>query len=122
MPIVLSIALLKVLPESPRYLARHRERWPELASLLRRLGHNVPDGTTFVDATEKAVRVSVGQLFASDFRRDTLALCASYFFCLLSVYVGVNWVPSLLTTAGFGVATASNGLTAFNIGLSLIHI
>ena len=115
-PIALSIALLKVLPESPRYLARRRERWPELASLLRRLGHDVPHETTFVDATEKAVRVSVGQLFASDFRRDTIALSASYFFCLLSVYVGVNWVPSLLTSAGFGVAIASNGLTAFNLG------
>jgi AAHS family 4-hydroxybenzoate transporter-like MFS transporter len=115
-PILLSIALLKVLPESPRFLARHRERWPELASLLRRLGHTVPAETTFVDATEQAVRVSVGQLFASEFRNDTIALSASYFFCLLSVYVGVLWVPSLLTTAGFGVATASNGLTAFNIG------
>ena len=32
-----------------------------------------------------------------EFRRDTLALCASFFFCLLSVYIGTNWVPSMLT-------------------------
>src|SRR5439155_649080 len=30
--------------------------------------------------------------------------------------VGTNWVPSLLTTAGFGVGVASYGLTAFNFG------
>ena len=116
-PLVLAALLLKVLPESPRYLARHRPRWPELGSLLRRLGHDVPADTAFVDAREKAVvRASARELFVPEFRRDTLALCASFFFCLLSVYIGTNWVPSLLTGAGFGVAVASNGLTAFNLG------
>ena len=116
-PLVLAAVLLKVLPESPRYLARHRERWPELAALLRRLGHDVPGDAALVDATEKAIaRASVRELFAPEFRRDTLALCGSYFFCLLSVYIGTNWVPSLLTGAGFDVGVASYGLTAFNLG------
>jgi AAHS family 4-hydroxybenzoate transporter-like MFS transporter len=116
-PLVLAALLLKILPESPRYLARQRARWPELVALLRRLGHHVADGTAFMDAREKAVaQASTRSLLAPEFRRDTLALCASFFFCLLSVYVGTNWVPSLLTTAGFGVGVASYGLTAFNFG------
>jgi len=116
-PLVLAAVLLKVLPESPRYLARHRERWSELVSLLRRLGHGVGGDTTFVDSTEKTVRkVSVRELLVPEYRRDTLALCGSFFFCLLSVYMGANWVPSLLTGAGFDVAVASNGLAAFNLG------
>jgi AAHS family 4-hydroxybenzoate transporter-like MFS transporter len=116
-PLVLAAILLKVLPESPRYLARQRSRWPELASLLRRLGHNVQDGATFADAKEQALaRVSARALLAPDFRRDTLALCAAFFFCLLSVYMGVYFVPLLLSRAGFSVETASYGLTAFNIG------
>ena len=41
-------------------------------------------------------RASARELLVPEFRRDTLALCASFFFCLLSVYIGVNWVPSLL--------------------------
>src|SRR6266850_211786 len=74
-PLVLSAILLKVLPESPRYLARQRARWPELASLLRRLGHNVPDNAAFADAREQAVvQASARSLFAPEFRRDTLAL------------------------------------------------
>jgi len=32
------------------------------------------------------------------------------------VYTGTNWVPSLLTSAGFDVAIANYGLTAFNLG------
>jgi MFS transporter, AAHS family, 4-hydroxybenzoate transporter len=117
LPLLMAAVLVKVLPESPRYLARLPERWPQLRALLRRLGHQVSDEAALVDATEKAVaRASAGELLDQDFRRDTLALCASFFFCLLSVYVGVNWVPSMLVGAGFDVGTASYGLTAFNLG------
>lgn len=117
LPLVMAAVVLKVLPESPRYLARLPERWPQLRTLLRRLGHHVPDDAVFVDATEKAVtRASARELLVPEYRRDTLALCASFFFCLLSVYVGVSWVPSMLVGAGFDVATASYGLTAFNLG------
>ena len=70
-----------------------------------------------MDSREKAVaRASVRELFVPDYRRDTLALCASFFFCLLSVYIGINWVPALLAGAGFDVGTASYGLSAFNLG------
>jgi AAHS family 4-hydroxybenzoate transporter-like MFS transporter len=117
LPLVMAAALFKVLPESPRYLARLPERWPQLRALLRRLGHKVPEDAVFVDATEKAVtRVSARELLIPEYRRDTLALCASFFFCLLSVYIGISWVPSMLVGAGFDVGTASYGLTAFNLG------
>jgi len=116
-PLVLAAALFNVLPESPRFLARQRDRWSELAALLKRLGHDVPAAAAFADARERSVaQASVRSLLVPEFRRDTLALCGSFFFCLLSVYVGVNWVPSLLTTAGFGAGVASSGLTAFNFG------
>jgi len=116
-PLVLAAVLYKVLPESPRYLARTKERWPELRALLRRLGHDVPDDAVFFDGREKAVaKASVGQLLVPEFRRDTLALCGSFFFCLLSVYMGTNWVPRMLSRNGFDVGIASWGLTAFNFG------
>jgi AAHS family 4-hydroxybenzoate transporter-like MFS transporter len=117
LPLALSAVLIKVLPESPRYLARHPSRWPELGALLRRLGHRVEPDAAFVDGTERAVsRVSARELLVPELRRDTLSLCASFFFCLMSVYIGINWVPSLLTGAGFDVAVANNGLAAFNLG------
>ncbi len=117
LPLVLAALLWTILPESPRYLARQPARWPELTLLLRRLGHTFPPGVAFVDSHERAVeRASVRSLLVPEYRRDTLALCAAFFFCLLSVYTGTNWVPSLLTSAGFDVATANYGLTAFNLG------
>jgi AAHS family 4-hydroxybenzoate transporter-like MFS transporter len=116
-PLVLAGILLKALPESPRFMARVRERWPELRILLRKLGHDVPADVTFVDPSERqASRASLKEIFVPEFRRDTMALCGSFFFCLLSVYMGTNWVVSMLTGSGFDVGTASYGLTAFNFG------
>jgi MFS transporter, AAHS family, 4-hydroxybenzoate transporter len=117
LPLILAALLWKVLPESPRYLAQQQARWPELAALLKRLGHDVPAGTAFVDSRERTVaRASIAALLVPEFRRDTLALCVAFFFCLLAVYTGTNWVPTLLTSAGFDVAIAGYGLMAFNLG------
>lgn len=115
LPLVLGLVLLRALPESPRYLARRRERWPELASLLGRLGHHVPVDASFSDSAEALARTSVRELFVPEYRRDTLALFASFFFCLLAAYAGVSWLPTMLTGAGVAL-NAGLGLAAFNIG------
>ena len=49
-PLVLGVLLYKVLPESPRYLAGRRERWPELRHVMRRMGHDVPNDVEFIEA------------------------------------------------------------------------
>ena len=116
-PIIGAIVLRFVLPESPRFLARHRARWTELVGVLGRMGQPLPADTTFVDATaQTTAKVSVGTLFIPEFRRDTFALWAAFFSCLLSVYLGFSWLTTLLTGAGFDAATASSGITAFNLG------
>src|SRR5689334_564136 len=55
LPLAIAAVLLKVLPESPRFLARTPERWPQLRALLRRLGHSVADDAAFADARERSV-------------------------------------------------------------------
>ena len=116
-PLVIAAVLLRVLPESPRFLARRPDRWPQLRALLQRLGHGVPNDAQFADARETRIaHVSARELMRPELRRDTIALCASFFFCLLSVYIGAIWVPTLLVRAGFSVGSASYGLTAFNFG------
>jgi AAHS family 4-hydroxybenzoate transporter-like MFS transporter len=117
LPLLVAGVLLRYLPESPRYLARHSERWPELETILGQIGHTVPAGSRFVDLGETAVaRASVGALFTPDFRRDTVALWCAMFACMLAVYTAFNWVPSMLTGAGLGLTVAGNGLAAFNLG------
>ncbi len=118
-PIALAILLFKVLPESPRFLASRRERWPELIAMLRKLGHNVPNDAAFVEAgagQKVKAKASMRDLFVPDFRRDTIGLFGSFFFCLLVNYVGILLIPAMLTGSGFTQAVASNALAAWNFG------
>jgi MFS transporter, AAHS family, 4-hydroxybenzoate transporter len=116
-PLVLAALLGFLLPESPRYLARHASRRPELVRLLRRMGHEIGDEVLITDLSERpAPRAPLAALFHQDLRRDTLTLWGSFFSCLLTVYLGFSWLPAVLTGAGFTPAVASNGITAFNLG------
>jgi AAHS family 4-hydroxybenzoate transporter-like MFS transporter len=116
-PLLLAAVLFYLLPESPRYLARHPSRRPELVRLLRRMGHEIGDHTVIRDLAERpAARAPIAALFQPDLRRDTLALWGSFVSCLLAVYLGFSWLPSVLTGAGFTPAVASSGITAFNLG------
>jgi MFS transporter, AAHS family, 4-hydroxybenzoate transporter len=118
-PLVLAAVLWKVLPESPRYMAQRRERWPELTRLMRRIGHNVPDDVSYVETATPGVKVkpaSFGDLFAPAYLRDTVGLWGSFFFCLMVNYVAIQLVPAMLSGAGFAQPAASRGLTMVNIG------
>jgi AAHS family 4-hydroxybenzoate transporter-like MFS transporter len=116
MPIVVAVIMFAALPESPRFLARHPARWPELTRLLRRFGHDIAPGAAFVEPERTVGRASLVALFAAEFRRDTLALWGAFACCLLAVYAGFNWVPAMLTGAGLDVGVASAGIAAFNLG------
>ena len=120
-PIVLAVALWNVLPESPRYLARHRERWPELTKTMRRMGHTLPDDVEYVEAATAGVpkgKVSIGTLFGPHYLRDTLALSASFFFCLLVNYLVILLLPVVLQSPGndFSQPEASRALRDSNFG------
>ncbi len=109
---------VKLLPESPRYLASRRERWSELIAMLRKLGHNVPTDATFVEAGtgKKLKSASMRDLFVPNLRLDTIGLFGSFFFCLLVNYVGILLIPAMLTAAGFTQSVASNALASWNFG------
>jgi AAHS family 4-hydroxybenzoate transporter-like MFS transporter len=117
-PILLSILLLLALPESPRFLARHPRRRQELVRLLRRMGHAVPVDALFEDVRTdiRAVKVPLRSLFAGALLRETIGLWLAFFACLNGIYLVFGWLPTMLTAKGFGVATASSGLAAYNFG------
>ena len=89
-PSALALSLLKVLPESPGYLAANRS----------------------------SGRGSIAALFAPELRRDTISLMVSFMSCLLAIWIGFLWIPSMLTDAsvGFTAPDASYALSVFNIG------
>ena len=117
-PVVFALILWKVLPESPRYLARHRERWPELTKAMRRMGHAVPDDVAYVESAGAATQSKsrFASLFTPDFSRDTFALFGSFFFCLMVNYVFIQVVVPMLTGVGFTQPQASRALLWSNLG------
>jgi len=116
-PIVAALLLWRVMPESPRFLARHPQRWDELRRLLRRMGHDADPTARFSAPTDAAATgARFTKLFDAEYRRDTIALWAALFSCLLAVYLGFSWLPSILTSAGLGPSVANTGITVFNLG------
>jgi AAHS family 4-hydroxybenzoate transporter-like MFS transporter len=120
--VAVAAALWRVLPESPRFLARHPLRWPELAQVLRRSGHGVADEAAFSDVAETRIERSAGvklrRLFADGLARDTIAIGAAFFFGLMVNYIVVLLLPALLTSAdvGFTQPVASRALAMWNYG------
>jgi len=120
-PVVLALVLWKVLPESPRYMASRRQRWPELTRMMRKIGHDLPDDVEYVEAATAGAphgKASVGTLFGPRYLRDTLALSASFFFCLLVNYLVILLLPAVLTAMGndFTQPQASRALAMSNFG------
>ena len=89
-PLIVAAALTRLLPESPGYLERSNDK--------------------------KTQSAPISSLFAAEFRRDTIALWFSFCSCLLAVYLGFSWLPTVLAGAGFDPGVASSGITAFNLG------
>jgi MFS transporter, AAHS family, 4-hydroxybenzoate transporter len=116
MPLAAAIVLWQLMPESPRFLARHPSRWAELRRVLRRMGHAVDDHVGFAAGAASGGSAPLGALFAAPLRSDTIALWFAFFSCLFCVYMGFSWLPSILTAAGLGTSVASTSITLFNLG------
>jgi MFS transporter, AAHS family, 4-hydroxybenzoate transporter len=118
LPLLFAVILWTALPESPRFLARRPADWPRLARLLTRIGHVVPAGAAFEDRAERDTPggASLRALFRGDLARDTIGLWIAFLFCLGSIYLVFGWLPAMLTSRGLDLATASLGLTVYNLG------
>jgi AAHS family 4-hydroxybenzoate transporter-like MFS transporter len=117
-PLLFAGLLWAVLPESPRFLAHDKRRWPELEGLLRRMGRAVAPSSAFRDSGERASRgrASIRALFDGARGSDTAGLWLAFLFCLGSIYLVFGWLPAMLTAQGVDVASASRGLAAYNLG------
>jgi AAHS family 4-hydroxybenzoate transporter-like MFS transporter len=117
-PAVLGIALLILLPESPRFMARDSRHWQKLTRLLARMGQIIESEANFTDDagqhTASSTRISA--LFSAEFVRDTLALWSGLLLCMFSLYSINSWLPTVLFSAGFNAVQDSYGLATFQGG------
>ena len=119
LPVLFSLILVFTMPESPRFLAHHRDLWPQLVRLLGRMQRHTLEGTQFADAAEEhstAPKAGFGALFEGSLALDTLAIWTAFFMTVLALYTTFSWLPTMLANEGIPPALASQGLTAYNLG------
>jgi MFS transporter, AAHS family, 4-hydroxybenzoate transporter len=117
LPLALALVLLKVLPESLRFLAvvgADRER---MSAIVRRIAPEL-GGVSLapVPASERREGLSVKHLFTEGRARGTLLLWIPFFMNLLILYFILSWLPSLLSDAGMPVSAGITAVAAFSIG------
>ena len=126
MPALFGLLLFALLPESPRFLARHEPRWPDLVKLLARMGRQLPAGSRFSDeagkvsaaaaAAAEAKRPGFAALFQGSLARESVLICIAFFAVVMALYSAFSWLPTMLASQDVPVAMAGQGLTAYNLG------
>jgi AAHS family 4-hydroxybenzoate transporter-like MFS transporter len=117
LPLLLSVLLLALLPESPQYLARKAGTGAVLAGLLTRIdpagGYHPQDRYTLPHASARA---DLGELFRHRRVRNTVLLWLAFFINLLVLFFLMNWLPKLLVDGGVPLAQAIRVTVMFNVG------
>ncbi|SAK45018.1 4-hydroxybenzoate transporter [Caballeronia hypogeia] len=122
-PIVLTVLLLALLPESAQFMVMRKRPAENIARVLRRISDDprLADGASvsFVAAdthTEGARRSSIGLIVSRPYRFGTLMLWLAYFMGLMIFYLLTNWLPTLFKDAGFSAERAALTTSLFPLG------
>ena len=119
LPLLLGLIAAWLLPESPRYLAQDPAKSAKLARILNRLvGQPRFAGNERFHVAEPIAQARnwLGIILSREYRRTTLLLWAAFAINTTGLYSYVNWLPTVLTSAGFTQTAALNDLKFFNFG------
>lgn len=121
LPLLLAVALIPMLPESPRWLIRQQKPAAVIAKNIGAItGQRYDSNTQFwLNETESVQKSSIRQLFAGRQLPITLMLWVVFFMSLLIIYLVSSWMPTLLNHRGIDLQKASWITAAFQIGGTL---
>ncbi len=101
-PLALVLALMLLLPESPRFLAGRQNLSPRNAALLRRL--NITSARS--DAVDVARGNPIWMLFGRGYVLQTVLLWIIFFSSLLNLFLFAYWLPTVLNLIGMSPGQA----------------
>lgn len=116
--LIMFVVVFMLVPESLHFLATKQ---PAAAlsttnKILQKMGavplSALPERSNQYDSKT----LPVAALFQSKFRLSTLLLWSAFFFCFISLYFLMSWIPKLVILAGFDEQTSVYASVAFNGG------
>jgi AAHS family 4-hydroxybenzoate transporter-like MFS transporter len=107
-PILLSLSLIFVLPESVRFLALKEGRREQVAAIINKLApeRSFDAGTQFVLREENRAGVPVKNLFTEGRAFMTLMLWLAFVSSLLGHTFLTSWLPTVLSGEGMSLSRA----------------
>ncbi len=117
LPLVVAIVLVKLLPESVRFLNAQGRNPKEVSRIMRRISPdlaNVPVGAVADDQPRRGVPVK--HLFTEGRAAGTLLLWVPFFMNLLILYFVLSWLPQLLRQLNLPVLAGAQAVAAFSLG------
>ncbi|EEW0912130.1 TPA: MFS transporter [Escherichia coli] len=120
LPLMLFVALLVILPESPRWQVRRQLPQAVIARTVSAITRErYPDTHFYLNESVATANSSIRQLFAGRQLAITLMLWVVFFMSLLIIYLLSSWMPTLLNHRGIDLQHASWVTAAFQIGGTL---
>ncbi|OOG58127.1 MFS transporter [Polaromonas sp. C04] len=118
-PLVLTLLLLLLLPESVRYLVAKGRPVERIRAVLARISASAADAGSFVMSETKQVapgKSGLGVVFSRSYAVGSLMLWLAYFMGLVIFYALINWMPILFKDAGLAPRTATLISALFPLG------
>ena len=120
LPLMLFVALLVVLPESPRWQVRRQLPQAVIAKTVSAITRErYVDTHFYLIESASVTKGSIRQLFMGRQLPITLMLWVVFFMSLLIIYLLSSWMPTLLNHRGIDLQHASWVTAAFQIGGTL---
>jgi AAHS family 4-hydroxybenzoate transporter-like MFS transporter len=118
-PLILTALLIRLLPESIRYMVVNQHNVERIRAVLLRISDTVKDATSF-SMSERA-GVKKGQsgpviVISASYIVGTLMMWIAYFMGLVIFYALINWMPILFKDAGIDPRTATLISALFPLG------
>jgi AAHS family 4-hydroxybenzoate transporter-like MFS transporter len=122
-PLVLTVLLLVVLPESVHYLLSRGASVERVRNVLRRVSKRAVDVGQFVmtepehaEVTRQVAKSGIGMVLSPMLRMGSAMLWLTYFMGLVIFYALINWMPLLFKDAGLSPQTATLISALFPLG------
>ena len=116
LPIGLALVLIKMLPESVRFLTEKGGDPARIRGIVSQIAPELANAPIAATVPDRHTGVPVKHLFTEGRAPGTLLLWVPFFMNLLILYFILSWLPSLLTQSGMPVSAGITAVFSFSIG------